>query len=155
MLRSSCWVLLRHVPEVHHNLAVLLSLVLGQALKPKNVVRPHRSLLWNSTLLALRLRLRLGLRVAHCRDLERVSEQAAWRLKSWRCFVVVKGVLFFGDLRSEQGSGEGCRCVKFGTVKSGAMSEGRSSWLRGRVWDRGTCTLGIKSNMSDVLRPDR
>jgi hypothetical protein len=70
MLRGSRRMLLCHVPEVHHDLAVLLPLILGQTLEPEDVVGSHHlRLLAASRLLGLWL----GLRITHCRGLERTS----------------------------------------------------------------------------------
>jgi hypothetical protein len=72
VLRRAGGVLLCHVPEVHHDLAVLLPLVLGKTLQPQNVVGSHRL----RGLAASRLlRLWLGLRVGHCRDLEQAPNR--------------------------------------------------------------------------------
>lgn len=74
--------LLRHAPHAHHDLAVLLSFIFGQALQPEYVIWSHdRRRLATSRLLGLRL----GLCIAHCCDRERTSAQTkaeAWGIEN-------------------------------------------------------------------------
>lgn len=58
---------LGHVPEVHHDLAVFLPFIFAETLKPENVVGSHQL----CCLAARRLlALLLGLGFAHCRDVQ-------------------------------------------------------------------------------------